>query len=126
MPMSNLNMTITRLYCDANGDTHFETITIPLYNNGAIGFLSEKYPVQQLQFRQVSADYDYDFHCAPQRQYLVLLQGGVEIETSLGDKRQFPTGEVLLLEDVTGKGHRSKNLEAAIRTSLFIPIAADE
>ncbi len=45
---------------------------------------------------------------APQKQYIVLLDGGVEIETSLGEKRKFQTGEILLLEDTTGKGHKTK------------------
>jgi len=50
------------------------------------------------------------------------LDGGVEIETSLGDKRKFLTGEILLVEDTAGKGHRTKNLEKKERTSLFIYI----
>jgi hypothetical protein len=76
--------------------------------------------VKTLQFRKVSPDYDYDFHHAPQRQYIVLLDGGIEIETSLGEMRQFQTGEILLVEDTAGKGHRTRNLERRERTSLFI------
>ena len=52
--------------------------------------------------------------------YVVLLDGGVEIETSLGEKRKFEQGEVLLMEDTTGKGHRSSNLQQKERSSLFI------
>ncbi|BAP32602.1 uncharacterized protein CHSO_3565 [Chryseobacterium sp. StRB126] len=100
----------------------FENIGIPLVDQGNIGFLSETLEVKKLQFRQVSADYDYDFHCAPQKQYIVLLDGGVEIETSLGEKRKFQTGEILLVEDVTGKGHKTKNLESKVRKSLFLYI----
>lgn len=113
-------MNITRIFSDKEGDTHFESINIPLVDQGDIGFLSETFDVQKLQFRKVSANYNYDFHCAPQIQYIVLLDGGVEIETSLGIKKKFQTGEVLLLEDITGKGHKTKNLEKKERTSLFI------
>lgn len=116
-------MKITRVYTGKSGDTHFEKLEIPLKNNGEIGFLSEKFPVKSLQFRKVSPDYDYDFHCAPQKQYIILLDGGVEIETSLGEIRKFQTGEILLVEDTTGKGHKTKNLEKRERTSLFIHIA---
>lgn len=115
-------MNITRIFSDEKGETHFETIEIPLINQGDIGFLSEIVEVKKLQFRKVSADYDYDFHCAPQKQYIVLLDGGVEIETSLGEKRKFQTGEILLVEDITGKGHKTKNLEPKERQSLFIYI----
>lgn len=113
-------MKITRIFSDENGESHFEDIEIPLINQGEIGFLSEGINVKKIQFRKVSADYDYDFHHAPQKQYIVLLDGGVEIETSLGEIRQFQTGEILLVEDISGKGHKTKNLEKKERTSLFI------
>ncbi|KMQ61905.1 hypothetical protein ACM40_06175 [Chryseobacterium sp. BLS98] len=113
-------MKITRIFSDINGDSHFEDIEIPLINQGEIGFLSDDISVKKLQLRKVSAEYNYDFHCAPQKQYIVLLDGGVEIETSLGEIRQFQTGEILLVEDISGKGHKTKNLEKKERTSIFI------
>lgn len=113
-------MKITKIFSDDNGESHFEEVEIPLINQGEIGFLSENIAVKKLQFRKVSADYDYDFHHAPQKQYIVLLDGGVEIETSLGEVRKFQTGEILLVEDISGKGHKTKNLEKKERTSLFI------
>lgn len=113
-------MKITRIFSDEKGESHFEDLEIPLIDQGEIGFLSESVEVKKLQFRKVSADYDYDFHHAPQKQYIVLLDGGVEIETSLGEIRQFQNGEILLVEDTTGKGHKTKNLEKRERTSLFI------
>ena len=115
-------MKITKIFSDEKGESHFEDIKIPLINQGEIGFLSENIDVKKLQFRKVSASYDYDFHCAPQKQYIVLLDGGVEIETSLGEIRPFQTGEILLAEDTSGKGHKTKNLEKRERTSLFIHI----
>jgi len=114
--------TITRIYSDAAGDSHFEDLTIPLKSNGSIGFLSDEEPVKSIIFREVEAGYDYDFHNAPQRQYIILLDGGVEIETSLGEKRSFATGHILLVEDVTGKGHKTKNLENRARKSVFITL----
>ncbi|MCS3870616.1 hypothetical protein J3D55_003532 [Chryseobacterium ginsenosidimutans] len=113
-------MKITKIFSDEKEETHFEEVEIPLIDQGEIGFLSENIDVKKLQFRTVSAEYDYDFHCAPQRQYIILLNGGVEIETSLGEIRQFKTGEILLVEDISGKGHKTKNLEKKERTSLFI------
>jgi hypothetical protein len=113
-------MKITRICSDEKGESYFEDLEIPLIDQGEIGFLSEDVEVKKLQFRKVSADYDYDFHHAPQKQYIVLLDGGVEIETSLGEIRQFRTGEILMVEDTTGKGHKTKNLEKRERTSLFI------
>jgi hypothetical protein len=114
--------TITRLYTDGNGDTRFEDIVIPLKDAGEIGKLSEGLPAKSIIFREVDASYDYDFHNAPQKQYLILIDGGIEIETTLGEKRRFQAGEVLLLEDTDGKGHRTRNLELKKRRSVFITV----
>lgn len=113
-------MKITRIFSDEEGESHFEDLEIPLIDQGEIGYLSENFEVKKLQFRKVSADYNYDFHHAPQKQFIVLLNGGVEIETSLGELRRFQTGEILLVEDTVGKGHKTRNLEKKERTSLFI------
>lgn len=113
---------ITRIYSDESGESHFEDFTVPLIDKGPIGFLSDSKKVKGMIFREVLPSYDYDFHNAPQRQYIVLLDGGVEIETSLGEKRSFKTGEILLVEDISGKGHKTKNLENKIRKSIFITL----
>ena len=102
--IGNLNATImfpvTRVYSDSDGNSRFEDISIPLNDAGEIGKLSERIPVGSIIFREVEASYDYDFHNAPQRQYLILIDGEIEIETTLGVKRQFKAGDVLLLEDI--------------------------
>ena len=110
---------VTRIFADADGESHFQDIEYPLVDAGPIGFLSERFIVREMIFRIVRADYD-DYHQAPQRQFVVLLDQGVEIESSLGEKRQFHPGQILLMEDTHGKGHRSRNLEYQPRHSLFI------
>ena len=114
--------TITRIYSDADGDTHFEDYKIPLNDAGPIGLLSDPLKVEEVIFREVEPTYDYDFHNAPQKQYLVLLDGEIEIETSKGEIRKFKAGEILLLEDTTGKGHKTKNLFPIKRKSIFITL----
>ncbi len=111
---------ITKVYSDINGDSQFEEIRVPLNPAGTIGYLSEKYEVESLVFRKVLPAYDYDFHTAPARQFIILLDGKIEIETSLGEKRVFTGGDVLQMEDTTGKGHKTRNLEMIERKSVFI------
>ena len=113
---------VTRIYSDSNGDSHFEDIEIPLKEEGSIGRLSEALPANGVVFREVEPSYNYNFHTAPQKQYIVLLDGEIEIETSLGEKRIFKTGEVLLVEDTTGKGHKTRNLQPIKRRSIFITL----
>ena len=115
-------MQITRVYSDNNGDSHFEEMNIQLNDNGEIGFLSRRIPVKEMIFRKVKPDYDYYFHTAPQKQYILLLDGEIEIETSLGEKRIFKGGDILLLEDTQGKGHKTRNLQNLERRSVFITL----
>src|SRR5215203_1432743 len=112
--------TITRVYSDAAGESHFEDVSIPLQEGGAIGKLSEGIPAREIFFREVEPSYDYDFHTAPERQYIILLDGEIEIETSLGAVRTFKGGEILLVEDVTGKGHKTRNRTPVPRRSIFV------
>jgi len=116
------NYKITRIYEDENSESRFEEIEIPIVNRGQLGFLSESQKVSGILFRKVEATYDYDFHNAPARQYIILLDGAIEIETSLGEKRIFKAGEVLLVEDISGKGHKTRNLKDKTRSSLFVTL----
>ncbi|MGV3587884.1 MAG: hypothetical protein ACO1OF_12835 [Adhaeribacter sp.] len=113
---------ITRVFADENGESHFENISKPLATAGDIGFLSEPEAVESIIFRKVLPTYDYDFHRAPARQYIILLDGEIEIETSLGEKQIFKAGDILLVEDTTGKGHRTRNLLPAVRKSIFVTL----
>ncbi|MCJ8208604.1 hypothetical protein MUY27_02715 [Mucilaginibacter sp. RS28] len=113
---------VTRVFADEQGESHFEDHQYQLPENGPLGYLSEKVPVKELTFRKVMATYD-DLHTAPARQFVVLLDGAVEIQTSDGETRTFEAGEILLMEDITGKGHRSRNVKQAVRNSLFITLA---
>ncbi len=113
---------ITRIYSDANGDSHFDDSDIPLKEVGSVGRLSKVLPANGVVFREVEPSYDWNFHTAPQKQYIVLLDGEIEIETSLGEKRIFKAGEVLFVLDITGKGHKTRNLQRIKRKSIFITL----
>lgn len=116
-------MKITRIYSDFNGDSQFEDLEINLSSAGEIGRLSEKYSVDKIVFRENDGDYDYNYHNAPERQFIILLDGKIEIETSKGEKRFFNSGDILLAEDVSGKGHKSKSVDGKLRRSIFVTLS---
>ncbi len=115
-------MRIHNLYEDENGESHFRDIEIEWVGERRGSLLSKEFPATGLIFRQVPPSYDLDWHPAPRRQYIVNLDGGVEITASDGERRSIGAGEVILVEDTAGKGHLSKNLEARLRHSIFVPI----
>lgn len=115
-------MNITRIYTGRDNESHFEDIEIPLESSGEIGELSEKVNATGIIFRRTGPDYDYDWHNAPQRQYIIMLDGEVDVEIGDGTVRRFSTGDILLVEDVTGRGHRSKAVNNESRTSVFVTL----
>jgi hypothetical protein len=112
----------TRLYTAPDGETHFEVVEVPLASSGMIGALSDPVRVDELLFRENEAGYDWDFHNAPARQFIIMLDGLVEVEASDGDRRVFSGGDVLLVEDTHGRGHRSRHVSPEPRRSIFVTL----
>jgi hypothetical protein len=115
-------MRIHNLYVDQAGESHFRDIEVEWASEGLGGRMSARMPASGVIFRVTAGDYDLDWHNAPRRQYIINLDAGVAITASDGETRIIGAGEVLLVEDVTGKGHISKAVAGQIRHSIFIPI----
>ena len=115
-------MTIVRIYTGPDNKSHFEDVVIPLKSSGKVGFISELMRATGIVFRETGGDYNYDFHTAPRRQYVVNLEGEVEIEVGDGTKRILRSGDILLAEDTTGQGHISRAVAGKPRKSLFITL----
>src|SRR5688572_5191501 len=79
-------------------------------------------PASSIIFREVPPTYDLDWHPAPRRQYIINLDNGVQITASDGESRVIGAGEVLLVEDTTGKGHLSKAVNDRLRNCIFVAL----
>jgi hypothetical protein len=115
-------MKITRVYTGADNRSHFEDIEVELKDGGKAGFLSSLQKATGVVFRETDGSYNFDFHNAPRRQYVVNLEGEVEIEVGDGTKRLLRSGDILLAEDTTGQGHISRAVGGKPRKSLFITL----
>lgn len=116
-------MKITRIYTGDDGESHFEDIEVPLRDLGSgIGAISKLQDATGVVFRETAGDYDFDFHNAPRRQYVVNLDASVEIEVGDGSRRVLGPGSILLAEDTTGRGHRSRSVDGKPRRSLFVTL----
>ena len=103
----------TRIYADADGESHFEDVEVELqkvnYAPPAPAlYLSELFPATQYAFLHQPAGWFGDWHPSPRKQYICLLAGEQEVETSDGEKRIVGQGDVVFLDDTTGKGHVSR------------------
>ena len=115
-------MQITRLYTGSDDESHFEDIEIPLEDSGDIGKLSQLQNTSGIIFRETGPNYDYNWHNAPRRQYVIMLSGAVDIEVGDGTIKRFGTGDILLAEDTTGRGHRSRAVNTQPRKSIFVTL----
>jgi hypothetical protein len=115
-------MRIHNLYTDASGESHFRDIQVEWVEETRADKLSRRFPATGIIFRQVPPTYDLDWHPAPRRQYIINLDAGVQITASNGGSRVIGAGEVILVEDTTGKGHRSRAVDARLRHCIFVPV----
>ena len=114
---------VTRIYTGPDGKTKVEETTIPLKPRDAGSETSASIPVTSMQFRHTTPAYDLDWHPAPRRQVVVTLSGESEIELEGGRRMRFGPGHILLAEDTTGQGHKSRAVPGTDRIALDIVLA---
>ena len=118
-------MLVTRIHTGDDGESHFAELDLPLAVS-ELGAMSSPIPTRSVFLRDTSESGPevYDFHVAPRRQLVVHLRGVTEIEVGSGERRRFGPGDVLLADDLTGRGHVSREVEGP-RLQLFA-VLADE
>lgn len=115
-------MRIHNLYTDADGQSHFRDIEIEWVEERRGSKVSKRFPAAGIIFRETQAEHDRDWHPAPRRQYIINLDAGARLTASDGESRIIAAGEVILVEDTTGKGHLSQSVAGKMRHSIFVPI----
>ena len=102
-----------KIFADAEACSRFETLTIRLASNDyappAVPLnTSATAPARNLVFLELPADWFGDWHPTPVKQWLIFMTGQCEFETGDGERRRAQAGDAVLLEDTTGKGHRTR------------------
>ena len=110
-------MAFVRVYTGPDSETHFEELDMtfapadlgpltdrPAVSNTPVHILPEK--VEAVIFGRQSLARSPDPQAPTgQRHYELTLAGEFEIEVGSGEVRRFGPGDVVLMEDVTGRGH---------------------
>ena len=117
-------MRITRVYTGDDGESHFEDIEIAFPEAMGLGMRTQHFPADSISMRQASVDSEMDFHIAPRRQFVITVAGRAEMECGDGSKRQLGAGDVLLADDLTGRGHITRTVELP-RCSVVVPVPDD-
>lgn len=106
-------MKYVRLSADAAGESHFEDRAAAL---ASVDFAPPAPPLDvsapevasRFLFLSAPVGWGGGWHPVPRRQWMLYLEGEIEVEASDGEVRRFGPGSVTLVEDTTGTGHRSR------------------
>lgn len=105
---------VTRLYADDDGESRFEKAIMPMslqaFAPPAAPFhVTEAQPAQHFVVIELPVGWGgMKPHPAPGRHMYFCLSGRVRVTVSSGETRTFGAGDGVLLEDTTGKGHRTE------------------
>ena len=100
-----------RLYTGDDNQSHMEEYNPP-----------DILPAVSVVFRRHEPGNFIDWHTAPRKQFIVTLEGQVEIGTGDGTVHRLGPGDMMLAEDLTGQGHTTRAVGAIPRVSIAIPL----
>lgn len=113
---------VTRLYTGPDGESHFEDIELHLECKVGVGQELKSVEPTGVTIWQNDGKRDHDWHNAPRRQFLFTLEGECEMEIGDGTKRRFGPGDILLVEDTTGRGHVTRAVNKQPRKAVVVPL----
>ncbi len=103
---------------DDDGCVVFEDLEIES-SDGGRGATTPMVPLVGAIFRTGQPALDLGFHNAPRRQFVIPVGGDVEVEAGDGTVRRIASGEVVLADDLTGQGHKTRFLHAGASTLML-------
>ena len=110
---------VTRMYTGPDNQSHFEELEPPPLGPDT----GELEPVAGIVFRRLEPGHFSSWHNAPRRQYVITLEGAVEIGLGDGTVRRFGPGDCFLAEDLTGQGHTTRIVSDVPRVTATVPLA---
>lgn len=111
-PAPTSSVGYSTLYIGADGESHFRDggsleLSLPRSAERADGdmYFHTMDGVTSVMLTRLKAGMTEDWHASPQRMFVFGIEGAVEMTASDGTTRVVGPGDMLLLEDTSGKGH---------------------
>lgn len=108
-----------RFYSDAQGESHIDEVEVKQILNEAAPpapplLVSVFGPASSWGFFSTPEGWFGDWHPAPLKQFMILLSGAVDVMVSDGSVLNMRLGDIVLLEDTWGRGHKSRNVNNGV------------
>ena len=114
-------MQVVRIYTGDDGESHFEELDLAFEVMANVERTAAR-NASSVTFSRTQPGTLIDWHPAPRRQYVITLSGQMEIGLGDGTRRVFNPGDVLLADDLTGRGHTTAVPGNEPRVSVAIPV----
>ena len=98
-------MAIIRVFTGEDGESHFEEL-----DPASCPIPRSVQPAVEIEFKPLPVGYFNEWHPAPRRQYVIALSGEAEVGVGDGTVRRFRPRDVLLADDLTGRGHTMRTI----------------
>lgn len=117
-------MGIYRLYSDEDGHSRIDKLDLAGHpvedGEHQIGAVQA---AGSIAFRETPSGNFVEWHPAPRRQYVIVLEGELEIGLSDGSLHRFGPGDARLVEDTTGQGHTTRVSSSAPCVTAVVHLA---
>lgn len=100
------------MYTGSEGESHIEELA---ESHPAVESLKK---VTGCSLQITEAGEFSDFHPAPQRRWLTILTGQIDIQLGDGTIHSFGPEDLRLWEDLTGHGHRTRFPQRTVTVSM--------
>jgi hypothetical protein len=118
-----------RVYSGPDGQSRIAEVPLAMKPfvdaEGAHGEGTPLQTAKGISFRVSPPGYKLDWHCAPRRQYSIALSGTAEIEVGDGTVARVGPGDIVLAEDLTGRGHVTRVVGDQPRLYAIVHLAED-
>ena len=117
-------VTVIRLYSASDGPALADSFELKLAPSATYAFAeeSEAFKASGIQFFRLPRGKVQDWHNPAHRQYVLVLKGKCEVQIERGQKLLMTPGQIVLLEDVTGKGHITRSIGSEDLLMAAVPL----
>ena len=108
-------MAIYRVFSDADGESHIEDMTLEEHPE-----LAAMLNVSEVRIQEFDGSRHMDYHPLPERRLIIHMSGEVKIGASDGSEIILRAGDIRLMDDVSGKGHKHDDLSPSAAVYVLL------
>ena len=112
-----------QLTADSVGESRFDEVEVPLVMQefappAAPLLVSASETASGYVHIRLPAGWIGEAHPSPHRQILFCLKGSMDVFTSTGEKRRISAGDLRVMADTSGKGHRTVVVDGPVEAAI--------